>query len=75
MLLFMAFNGFMLLLAIGVVAKVISVQFLTGFITGLHYTMGISTPTQDQVRRAVMVWIISIVIIVDILFSLLRWAF
>jgi hypothetical protein len=75
MLYFLAFNGFMLLVAIGVVAKVISVQFLTGFITALHYTIGISTPTQDQVRRAVLVWIISIVIIVDVLFSLLRWAF
>jgi hypothetical protein len=75
MLYFLVFNGFMLLLAIGVVAKVISVQFLIGFITALHYTIGISTPTQDQVRRAVLVWIVSIVIIVDMLFSLLRWAF
>jgi fatty-acid desaturase len=75
MLYFLAFNGLMLLLAIGVVTKVISVQFLTGFITALHYTIGISTPTQEQVRRAVLVWIVSIVIIVDILFSLLRWAF
>ncbi|HXA50262.1 MAG TPA: hypothetical protein VNV86_08170 [Candidatus Acidoferrum sp.] len=75
MLYFLVFNGFMLLLAIGVVGKVISVQFLTGFITALHYTIGISTPTQDQVRRAVLVWIISMVIIVDMLFSLLRWAF
>jgi len=72
---FLAFNGLMLLLALGVVTKVISVQFLTGFITGLHYAIGISTPTQEQIRRAVLVWIISIVIIVDMLFSLLRWAF
>jgi hypothetical protein len=73
MLYFLAFNGLMLLLAIGVIARVIPVQFLTGFITALHYTIGISTPTQDQVRRAVIVWIISIVIIVDVLFALLRW--
>jgi fatty-acid desaturase len=75
MLYFLAFNGLMLLLAVGVVAKLISVQFLTGFITALHYTIGISTPTQEQVRRAVLVWIIAMVIIVDMLFSLLRWAF
>jgi hypothetical protein len=73
MLYFLGFNGLMLLLAIGVIAKVIPVHFLTGFITGLHYTIGISTPTQAQVRRAVIVWIVSIVIIVDVLFSLLRW--
>jgi len=75
MVYFLAFNGLMLLLAIGVMAKVISVRFLTGFITGLHYAIGISTPTQDQVRRAVLVWMISVVVIVDMLFSLLRWAF
>jgi hypothetical protein len=73
MLYFLGFNGLMLLLAIGVIARVIPVQFLTGFITALHYTIGISTPTQDQVRRAVIVWIVSIVIIVDVLFALLRW--
>jgi hypothetical protein len=73
MLYFLAFNGLMLLVAIGVIAQVIPVQFLTGFITALHYTIGISTPTQDQVRRAVIVWIVSIVIIVDVLFALLRW--
>jgi hypothetical protein len=75
MVYFLAFNGVMLLLAIGVIIKVISVQFLTGFITALHYVIGISTPTQSQVRRAVIVWIVSIVIIVDMLFSLLRWVF
>lgn len=75
MVYFLAFNGLMLLLAIGVMAKLISVRFMTGLITGLHYAIGISTPTQDQVRRAVLVWLVSVVVIVDMLFSLLRWAF
>ena len=72
---FLGFNLLMLLAAIGVMAKVIPVGFLTSFITALHYTIGISTPTQEQVRRAVIIWIVSMVIIVDILFSLLVWVF
>ena len=72
---FLGFNAFLVLLAIGVLAKVISVRFLTSFITGLHYTIGISTPTQDQVRRAVIVWIVSALVIVDTLYCLLLWVF
>ena len=32
-------------------------------------------PMADQVRRAVIVWIVSVVIIVDVLFAMLRWVF
>jgi hypothetical protein len=72
---FLGFNVLMVLLAAGVIAKLISVRFLTGFITALHYTIGISTPTQNQVRNAVIVWIVSVVIIVDVLYCLLLWVF
>ena len=75
MVYFLAFNAAMLLLAAGVLARVLPVRFLTGLLTGLHYTIGISTPTPEQVRRAVIVWIVSVVVIVDLLFSLLRWVF
>ena len=75
MLYFLAFNGVMLLVAILVIARIVSVRFLTPLITGLHYTIGISTPTESQVRRAVIVWIVSVVVIVDVLFCLLRWVF
>ena len=75
MLFFLGFNGLMLLLGICVLKKLVPVKLLSGFITGLHYTVGISTPTPDQVRRAVLVWIVSGVIIVDMLFALLRWVF
>jgi hypothetical protein len=75
MIYFVGFNGVMLLLAILVIAKVLSVRFLTPLITGLHYTIGISTPNEAQVRRAVIFWIVSVIVIVDVLFSLLRWVF
>jgi len=75
MLYFLGFNILMILLGIGVLTRVVPVRFLTGFITALHYTIGISTPNQDQVRRAVIVWIISMLVIVDMLASLLLWVF
>lgn len=65
----------MLLLGIGVWKGLVPVKLLTGLITGLHYTVGISTPTAEQVRRAVLIWIASVLIIVDVLFALLRWVF
>ena len=75
MLFALVFNALMLLLGIGVARKIVPIKLLSGFITGLHYTVGISTPTPEQVRRAVLVWIASVVIIVDVLFGLLRWVF
>jgi len=74
-LFFLGFNALMLLLGIGVWKKLVPVKLMSGFITGLHYTVGISTPTPNQVRRAVLYWIASVVIIVDVLFALLRWVF
>jgi hypothetical protein len=70
-----AFNALMLVLAAAVAKRIIPVGFLTSFIAGLHYTIGISTPTQDQVRRAVLVWIAFVILIVDVLFALLVWVF
>ena len=70
-----AFNLLMAAIAVAVARKLIPIGFLTSFLSGLHYTIGISTPTQKQVRAAVVIWIISVVAIVDILFALLRWVF
>ena len=73
MLYFAGFHALMILLAIGVATKVISAKVQYEFITGLHYTIGISTPPQDQVGRMVIIWIVSVVVIVDMLYCLLLW--
>ena len=73
MLYLLAFNGLMLLLAVGVGRGLVSLRFIDGFITGLHSTIGIRTQTPDLLRRIVIVWIVSIAVIVDALFGLLRW--
>jgi len=73
MLYIAGFNALMILLAIVVASKVISSKVLSGFIAGLHCTIGISTPSQDQVGPAVIVWIASVMVIVDVLYCLLSW--
>jgi hypothetical protein len=70
-----AFNVVLLLLALGIARRVLPVTFLTSFITGLHYTIGISTPTPAQVRRAALIWIACVLIIVDVLYVLLLFVF
>ena len=50
-------------------------KFLEDFITALHYSIGISTPPRDQVRRAALIWLISLVIIVGVLVLLLSYVF
>ena len=67
------FNAIMLLLALGVGKSLLPAGFLTSLIMGLHYTIGITTPTEAQVRRAAVVWILCIVVIVDVLLALLSW--
>jgi hypothetical protein len=50
-----------------------TVGFLTTPITGLHFTIGITAPTPEQVRRAAVIWIISILVIIGVLLGLLHW--
>jgi hypothetical protein len=73
MLYAVVFNILMLVLAVAVSRGGLPVHFLDGLITGLHYTIGITTPTPQQVRRAAVVWILSMLVIVDVLFALVRW--
>jgi len=65
----------MLVAAIGVLAGVLPLRHLAALLTGLHYTIGISAPTPRQVRWTIIVWIVSMLLIVDLLFCLLRWVF
>jgi len=73
MLYIIAFNVLMILVVAGAIKRVLPIGFLTNFITGLHYTIGITVPPPDQVHRAAIVWIVSVVIIIDVLLALVRW--
>lgn len=73
MLYIIVFNVLMVLVIAGAIKRVLPIGFLTNLITGLHYTIGITVPPPDQVHRAAVVWIISVVIIIDVLLALVRW--
>jgi hypothetical protein len=73
MLYIIAFNVLMIVIVVGAIKRVLPIDFLTNLITGLHYTIGITVPPPDQVRRAAIVWIVSVVIIIDVLLALVRW--
>ena len=50
-------------------------KLLTSLIQGLHFTIGIRTPPPEQLRTVAIVWVVSMVAIVAMLFLLLRYAF
>lgn len=70
-----AFNIAMLLVCAAVAAGVVPSKLYDGFMRGLHNTIGITTPTARQVRWVLIVWIVSTVIIVDVILALLVYAF
>jgi hypothetical protein len=75
MVLVAAFNVLMILLGVAVGGQILPIGFLQGLVNGLHLTMGISTPTPTQARWAIIVWIASILLIVDVLFLLFVYVF
>lgn len=69
------FTLVMALLGCGIATGWVPIKFLTNLVNDLHCTIGITTPDPKQVRMAVLLWIISMVIIVDGMFILFRYVF
>jgi len=59
------FHALMLLLAVGIVSRVVPPPLVSGMLGYLHKTIGITTPSVSQVRMVALIWIGSVVIIVD----------
>lgn len=60
-----AFHVLMLLLALGVISKVVSPQLVSDALGYLHTTIGITTPPFEKARMIALVWIGATVVIVD----------
>jgi len=60
-----AFHVVMILLAFGIVSRVVPVQFVNTTIDYLHKTIGITTPPPEQTRMFALIWIASTIAIVD----------
>jgi hypothetical protein len=66
-----AFNAFMLLLGLGVASPLVPVKPLSDMLGYLHTTIGITTPAPGKVRIVVLIWIASLILLVDGLLFLL----
>ena len=59
------FHGLMLLLALGILARIIPAQRISSALGYLHNTIGITTPPPNYVRVIALVWLGSIMVMVD----------
>jgi hypothetical protein len=67
------FNLAILLLAVATLAQVLPLRLYDGFLRGLHNTIGITTPTDRQLRWVLVVWLLSLAAIVDGMALLLQY--
>ena len=66
-----AFGAAAILAAAGRIPR----QWYEGAMRGLHNTIGITTPTERQMRWTLVVWLLSAIVIVDAMALLLVYAF
>lgn len=69
------FNLVLIALAFVVARGLLPIKFLSGLIEGFHATIGISPPTEKQLRWVVVAWIASLLIIVDMMLFLFAYVF
>ena len=65
MVIVVTFHVLMLLLVVGIVSRAIPEALVSGLIGYLHSTIGITVPQATQVRAITLVWIGSLVAVVD----------
>jgi hypothetical protein len=66
-------NVVLLSLAVAAILELIPQRLYSGFLRGLHFTIGITTPTDRQLRWTFAAWLISLLAIVDALALTLRF--
>ncbi len=69
------FNSIILLLSIATGMGVLPRRLYDGTLRGLHNTIGITTPSDRQLRWVLIVWLISTALIVDALAAMLVYVF
>ena len=65
------FNVLTVLLGIAVASPVVPVKLLSDVLGYLHTIIGITTPAPDKVRMVALIWVASVIVIVDGLLLLL----
>ena len=69
------FNAVVFVVCMLVAAGVVPKKWYDGLVRGLHATIGITTPTDRQVRVVLVVWLISMLAILDTMAALLKYVF
>jgi hypothetical protein len=67
------FNLVMAILIAATILNWIPLRIYRDFLYGLHYTIGITAPTDRQLRWTLVVWLISLLVIVDGMVLLLQF--
>ena len=65
MIAIVAANVVLVLLALGIVSKVLPAKAFSGGVTVLHKTIGITLPAPGKERAVAVVWIVSLLVIAD----------
>ena len=65
MLSIVVFHVLILLLGLGIASRVVPPQLVSKLLGYLHKAIGITTPPPEQVRTVALIWIGSVIIIVD----------
>jgi hypothetical protein len=69
------FNAVMILLAAAVARGVLPMKSIGGLVAGFHATIGITPPTEKQLRWVIVAWIASVLLIVDLMLLLFAYVF
>jgi hypothetical protein len=69
------FNAIVFVICMMVAVGLVPKRWYDSAIRGLHATIGITTPSDRQIRGVLVVWLISMLAIVDTMAALLNYVF
>jgi hypothetical protein len=70
-----AFNALLVVLGAAVARGVVPLKPLSSLVEGFHATIGITPPTEKQLRWVIVAWIASLLVIVDMMLLLFIYVF
>jgi hypothetical protein len=75
MLLLVLLHVVLILLAAAMAKGWIPLKLVSGLVEGFHATIGISPPTEKQLRWVIVAWIASLLLIVDMMVLMFLYVF
>jgi hypothetical protein len=75
MFLLLLLHLLLILLAAAVAKGWIPMKLVSGLVEGFHATIGISAPTEKQLRWVIVAWIASLLLIIDMMVAMFLYVF